>query len=395
MQNSRAQSFQLLGISPDASRDEIKRAYRRIAKRLHPDRRGGDLNAFRRITAAYNQLIQGDRAPSNRSQSSGGTQTKPKTQNQEPTRTTGRTVSSDSADTTVRFKDFRFEWSKQFERAERRRKAKASSRKTESTQQQEINSGHVSSVPTDDAEAWRLWRSHVKANDEMSEPQQHREVSDSFVPEGGTYTDASIDSTLSGRVVGWFKKQKRHFQAIKPVDKGENVTLRLRTSDQTLLFGGHHRIALQRLAACPSCRGESERSCSICRNTGRVKVREEVTVYVPPGAVSGTQIKVPGKGTAGLLDHSDGDLILIVEHELPTGFRAQGLDLIGAFRVDKNLAMRGGIVSVDVPRGKVKVRIPPGTENGDRLKLKGQGIPSSISNLSGDVYLDLNVGSVW
>ena len=56
--------------------------------------------------------------------------------------------------------------------------------------------------------------------------------------------------------------------------------------------------------------------------------------------------------------------------------------------------MRGGVVSVDIPRGKVKVRIPPGTENGDRLKLKGQGIPSSTSNLSGDVYLDLNVGSV-
>ena len=338
-------------------------------------------------------MIQGDRSGSSRAQHTHEHQTESKRPNHGKSHRT-KNAGPASDETTVRFNDFRFEWSKQFERAERRRKAKASAQRSEVTKQKSKNSEHVSSAPTDGAEAWRLWRSHVKANDEMSEPQQQQEVGDSFVPEGGTHVDVSNDSTLSERVVGWFKKQKRHFQASKLVDPGENVTLRLRTSDQTLLFGGHHRIALQRLAACPSCRGESERSCSICRNTGRVKVREEVTVYVPPGAVSGTQIKVPGKGTAGLLNHTDGDLILIVEHELPAGFRAQGLDLIGAFRVDRGLAMRGGVVSVDIPRGKVKVRIPPGTENGDRLKLKGQGIPSSTSNLSGDVYLDLNVGSV-
>ena len=210
----------------------------------------------------------------------------------------------------------------------------------------------------------------------------------------GPVADSSDVSILSKRIFGWFKDQKRHFQVSKPVHQGENVTLRLRTTDQTLLFGGHHRIALQRLAACPSFQGVSERSCTICRNAGRVKVREEVTVYVPPGALSGTQIKVPGKGTAGLFQQSDGDLVLIVEHEPPKGFRVHDLDLVGTFRLDKTLALRGGVVAVDVPRGKVKVRIPAHTVDGDRLKLKGQGIPSSTSNLIGDVYLDLSIGRV-
>ena len=175
---------------------------------------------------------------------------------------------------------------------------------------------------------------------------------------------------------------------------GEDVKLRLKTTDQTLLFGGHHRIALKRLVACPSCQGLSEGPCSICRNAGRVKVREEVTVYVPPGAVSGTQIKVPRKGTAGLCGYEDGDLVLIIEHELPRGFRSEGNDLIGAFRIDKDLAKRGGIVHLDVPRGKVKVRVPADTKNGDRLRLKGQGIPCPTNNLVGDVYLELSVGKL-
>ena len=117
-------------------------------------------------------------------------------------------------------------------------------------------------------------------------------------------------------------------------------------------------------------------------------------MYVPPGALSGTQIKVPGKGMAGLFQQSDGDLVLIVEHEPPKGFRVHDLDLVGTFRLDKTLALRGGVVAVDVPRGKVKVRIPAHTVDGDRLKLKGQGIPSSTSNLIGDVYLDLSIGRV-
>ena len=117
-------------------------------------------------------------------------------------------------------------------------------------------------------------------------------------------------------------------------------------------------------------------------------------MYVPPGAFSGTQIRVPGKGTAGLSTQPDGDLILIIEHEPPRGFRVEGLDLIGTFRIDRRLAERGGIVELDVPRGKVKVRVPRNTKNGDRLRLKEQGVPSSTSNLVGALYLDLSVGRI-
>jgi DnaJ-class molecular chaperone len=401
MQNSRVQSFRLLGVSPDSSLDEIKRAYRRIAKRLHPDRRGGDLNAFRRITAAYNQLLEDHKGVTPRVQ-----QVRPKSA---PTAAPSRTASGNAhkprntqgaapktSSKTVGFSDFRFEWSSEFEHAERARHAKKEAAKKATSQGPSTvrKSDDVDSM--NGAEAWKVWRSHVNANNQIKDPVESAESSETTATaaQEDAVVDLTEESILSKRIFGWFKKQKRHFQVIKPVHKGENVTLRLRTTDQTLLFGGHHRIALQRLAVCPSCQGVNERSCSICRNAGRVKVREEVTVYVPPGALSGTQIKVPGKGTAGLFQQGDGDLILIVEHEPPRGFRVDDLDLIGTFRLDKNLARRGGVVAVDVPLGKVKVRIPANTVDGDRLKLKGQGIPSSTSNLIGDVYLDLNIGRI-
>jgi DnaJ-class molecular chaperone len=402
MQNSRVQSFRLLGVSPDSSVDEIKRAYRRIAKRLHPDRRGGDLNAFRRITAAYNQLLEDHKGGKPRAKQVRPAKSAPTVS---PSRAaSGRTQqpgnahgsSSNTHSKTVGFTDFRFEWSSEFEHAERARRAKKeSTRKTTAQGPSTVRkSDDVESL--EGVEAWKVWRSHVNANNQIKDPVESTEssVTTATAAQEGAVVDLTEASILSKRIFGWFKKQKRHFQVTKPVHKGENVTLRLRTTDQTLLFGGHHRIAIQRLAVCPSCQGASERSCSICRNAGRVKVREEVTVYVPPGALSGTQIKVPGKGTAGLFQKGDGDLILIVEHEPPRGFRVDDLDLIGTFRLDKTIARRGGVVAVDVPRGKVKVRIPAQTVDGDRLRLKGQGIPSLTSNLVGDVYLDLSIGRI-
>lgn len=398
MQNTKVQSFRLLGVAPDSSLDEIKCAYRRIAKRLHPDRRGGDLNAFRRITAAYNQLLEDHRRGTDRTPTKSAAKPTPsvtpkrKTDSNAHKRPRVEKAGTKTASKTVGFSDFRFEWSSEFEHAERARRVKKEAIRKGAASGPSTVRKSDDVDPISGAEAWEAWCSHVNAADHIDEPVKSVEETVESKPVENTVVEMNDDSILSKRILGWFKKQKRHFQVLKPVYQGENVTLRLRTTDQTLLFGGHHRIALQRLAVCPSCKGVSERSCSICRNAGRVKVREEVTVYVPPGALSGTQIKVPGKGTAGLFQHNDGDLVLIVEHEPPKGFRVQDLDLIGTFRLDKTLARRGGVVSVDVPRGKVKVRIPAQTVDGDRLKLKGQGIPSSISNLIGDVYLDLSIG---
>ena len=132
MQNARLQSSKILGVAPDASLRDIKRAYRRIAKRLHPDRTGGDVTAFRRITAAYNLLLQQHRdGPSPKGFSSSRNQ-KSASAHAESARTTKSAKSSEAKpqnfgarqDPKVNFGDFRFEWSSHFAKAEKERRAK-------------------------------------------------------------------------------------------------------------------------------------------------------------------------------------------------------------------------------------------------------------------------------
>jgi len=389
MRQNATQSSQLLGVSPDASIAEIKKAYRKIAKRLHPDRNGGDQTAFRRITAAYQNLLTQKKtsavdAPKARAKTNKWSAS---TQAQRP-RSAPTASSKEAADTKADFGDFKFSWSEQFARVEAERNQRQKSRKIRAARSQKMNqvpggrsessSQYVDHTPDSD---WHTWRRHI---DSMNQTPGDAEdvVSD----------ETENEDTQSPGIWGWLKKQKRHLKTHRTSFPGVDVKLRLKTTEQTLLFGGEQRIALQRLAVCPSCQGQNAKSCEICRGTGRVKVREELVVHVPPSATSGTQLRVPGKGTAGLCSHPDGDLILLIEPVLSSGFQVDGFQFLGTLRVTKSLANRGGVVEIDVPRGKVKVRIPAGACAGTKLRLRGQGLENPETGETGDVMLNLRIG---
>ena len=93
-----------------------------------------------------------------------------------------------------------------------------------------------------------------------------------------------------------------------------------------------------------------------------------------------------------LCSHPDGDLLLLIEPVLSSGFQVDGFEFLGTLRVTKSLANRGGVVEIDVPRGKVKVRIPAGASAGTRLRLRGQGLENPETGEKGDVMLNLRIG---
>jgi molecular chaperone DnaJ len=124
---------------------------------------------------------------------------------------------------------------------------------------------------------------------------------------------------------------------------------------------------------------------------GRVVLREEVNVDIPAGVHFGAQLRLEGKGTEGLPGHRNGDLFLHLEPRDISGFRRDGLDLHGSCSIAPELARNGGDVVVELPRGRVKVKVPVRTCVGDRFRLKGQGVPAYLGHEVGDVYLTVKV----
>jgi molecular chaperone DnaJ len=145
---------------------------------------------------------------------------------------------------------------------------------------------------------------------------------------------------------------------------------------------------------CPRCRGTGKLPgdpCSACRGTGRVMRSDTIRVNIPPGAEAGKQIRLRGKGEAGVRGGPAGDLYItprIHPHPLLT---RSGRDLTMELPITIAEAIRGASIEVPTPSGTIKVKVPAGAQSGQQLRIKGKGVAAHGQTPAGDLYLRLMV----
>lgn len=143
---------------------------------------------------------------------------------------------------------------------------------------------------------------------------------------------------------------------------------------------------------CPSCGGtgkEIKEPCLKCHGAGRVKTTKTVEVNIPAGIDDGQRIRLTGEGEMGTHGAPNGDLYIHVsvrEHKIFQRDPQIPTDLHCELPISFATAALGGEVEVPTLDGKVKLNIPAGTQNGKRLRVKGKGVKSVRSSLVGDLY---------
>ena len=146
--------------------------------------------------------------------------------------------------------------------------------------------------------------------------------------------------------------------------------------------------------ACPRCNGQGKiikNKCPHCNGEGIVTGEEVVEVQIPAGVYEGMQLSMRGKGNAGKLNGVNGDLIIFIEEEKhPTLVRDEN-DLIYSLLLDIPTAALGGSVEIPTIDGKVKVTIDSGTQPGKVLRLRGKGLPSLNGYGKGDIVINVSV----
>jgi molecular chaperone DnaJ len=145
---------------------------------------------------------------------------------------------------------------------------------------------------------------------------------------------------------------------------------------------------------CPRCQGKGKLSgsqCATCRGSGRIARAESVRVNIPPGAESGKRIRVPGKGASGVRGGPPGNLYIIPEVRPHRLFSRSANDLTMELPITVGEAMHGATVKVPTPTGTVQVRIPAAARSGQLLRVKGKGVPARSQGTAGDLYLRLMV----
>ncbi len=141
---------------------------------------------------------------------------------------------------------------------------------------------------------------------------------------------------------------------------------------------------------CPTCHGEGyviTTPCEVCRGEGRIKGDRTVTVDVPPGVSSQHYLTLRGQGTPGPRGGSAGDLVVLIEVKPDDRFERQGDDLLVDLPVSFSQAALGTTASVPTPYGDEALAVPPGTQSGTVLRVRGKGLP----RLGGTGTGDLNV----
>ena len=142
--------------------------------------------------------------------------------------------------------------------------------------------------------------------------------------------------------------------------------------------------------ACGACDGTGrlrQQRCEVCTAHGRVVRTEAVSVRVPAGMPDGVRLRVPGKGHAGRNGGQAGDLYVTVQVEPHPLYRREGEDLHMQVPVAVHEAVLGAKIDIPSPEGLVRVRVPPGTQAGQRFRLRGRGAPTAHGG-RGDLVIE-------
>ncbi len=145
---------------------------------------------------------------------------------------------------------------------------------------------------------------------------------------------------------------------------------------------------------CPYCHGAGqviEKPCTTCNGNGRVRAERSVQIHIPPGVDTGSRLRVAGEGESGVNGGRTGDLYVVLHVSNHDIFQRDGQDLLCEVPIDFVTAVLGGVVIVPTITGRAKLKIPEGTQSGTIMRMKGKGIPSLKGRGRGDQHIKIFV----
>ena len=159
---------------------------------------------------------------------------------------------------------------------------------------------------------------------------------------------------------------------------------------QVRMTRGHFSIQ----QPCPTCRGSGqqiEQPCTSCHGRGRIQKDKTLAVKVPPGVDSGDRIRLSGEGEAGQNGGPSGDLYVEIHLQPHDIFQRDGADLSCVIPISYATAVLGGTVEVPTLAGEVALKVPPETQSGRAFRLRGKGVRPVRGSVPGDLYCRVEV----
>lgn len=153
--------------------------------------------------------------------------------------------------------------------------------------------------------------------------------------------------------------------------------------------------AFTSVTTCPTCRGTGKNPaafCKSCKGAGTVEVEKKITIKIPHGVEHGSKMRIAHEGNAGLNGGQAGDLYVVIHTKPSSEFNRHGFDIYTELTITTPQAVLGDEIIINTIHGEAALKIPSGTQNDDRLTLKGYGVPYLGSeSQKGNHYINIKV----
>lgn len=327
--------YELLGLARGATLIEIKRSYKRLARKFHPDINPGDNAAearFKEITRAYETLSDPERR----------------------LRYDAGSLAAASSSITFEFEGFDF------------------------------SGGSVHAETTTFGDLFA---------DVLSQRQDVRSDAAARGADLHAVVALTFDEALHGA-----QRQMTVTRRVKCTSCGGAGLLRIAEARCTRCQGTgmlrSRRGSMVFSKSCDACGGSGRlvtTPCGRCGGMGLEIRTESMTVRIPAGVASGARIRVAEKGNAGERGGPLGDLFLTVHVEAHENFRREGDDFHVIVPIQVHEAALGAKIDVPAPDGTARLRVPPGTQTGQRFHIRGRGAPSARGGERGDLVVEVKI----
>jgi DnaJ-class molecular chaperone len=332
--------YEVLGVPRTATDKEIRSAYRKLARKHHPDLNPGDKNAeerFKEVNEAHEVLTDADK----------------------------RKLYDRFGEDWQRYRDAGFTGDEQFTTPG-------------ATGAPGARAGRGATFDPNDFNRWYSSERGGGGYTFYSTEEGDDTHSDFFETLfGGRNSPFDRFGGFGGGFSSTRTRGQPHARARRP-QRGEDAEVPVEISFDEAFRGTKRQIQLQVSEPCPTCGGTGEvrgQECPTCDGTGFARRTKTLEVNIPAGIASGKRVRMAGQGGPGLNGGAAGDVNLIITVRPDRRFERDGDNLRTEVDVPVTTAVLGGEVEVQTPTGKVALTVPAGTQSGRNFRLRGMGMP--------------------